>query len=90
MLGWLLVVLLPRTFVSSFAIQSKVCDDLIIYSNTNGHELFHINGNSLDKDSFCEALQIYHANGYIFHVYLGTNCCNLDLSIGMVNVCVYV
>lgn len=89
MLGWLLLVLLPAIFASAFVMQSKVCDELITYSNSNGQELFIINGDSLDKDSFCEALHIYHANGCIFEGYLGSNSCHLDHSIGMVNLRMY-
>lgn len=79
----LLLAQLPRIFASEF-VQSKDCGvDNITYSNSNGHELFYINGDAVNKALFCEALQFYHASGCIFEGYLGSNHCELDLSLGM-------
>nr|POF18234.1 calmodulin-binding receptor-like cytoplasmic kinase 3 [Quercus suber] len=80
-LSLLLLVQLPRIFASEF-VQSKVCGtDNIAYSNSNGHELFYINGDAVNEDLFCEALQFYHASGCIFDGYLGSNHCEVDLSL---------
>ncbi|KAM3762040.1 hypothetical protein ACB098_01G314500 [Castanea mollissima] len=80
-LSLLLLMQLPRIFASEF-VQSKVCGtDSITYSNSNGHELFYINGDEVNEDLFCEALQFYHASGCIFNGYLGSNHCKMDLSL---------
>ncbi|KAL4654175.1 hypothetical protein ACB092_01G359100 [Castanea dentata] len=80
-LSLLLLMQLPRIFASEF-VQSKVCGtDSITYSNSNGHELFYINGDEVNEDLFCEALQFYHASGCIFDGYLGSNHCKMDLSL---------
>lgn len=80
-LSLLLLVQLPRIFASEF-VQSKVCGtDNIAYSNSNGHQLFYINGDAVNEDLFCEALQFYHASGCIFDGYLGSNHCEVDLSL---------
>jgi hypothetical protein len=77
----LLLAQLPRIFASEF-VQSKDCGfDHITYSNSNGHELFYINGDAVNKALFCEAIQFYHASGCIFEGYLGSNHCELDLSL---------
>lgn len=71
-------------FASGFAIQSKVCGaDHIAYSNSNEVELFYINGNLVDKVSFCKVIQFHYANHCIFEGYSGSDYCGLDLSLGM-------
>lgn len=69
-------------FVSGFAIQSKICGaDHIAYSNSNEVELFYINGNLVDKVSFCKVIQFHYANRCILEGYSGSNYCGLDLSL---------
>ncbi|KAH9805334.1 calmodulin-binding receptor-like cytoplasmic kinase 3 [Citrus sinensis] len=69
-------------FASGFAIQSKVCGaDHIAYSNSNEVELFYINGNLVDKFSFCKVIQFHYANHCIFEGYSGSDYCRLDLSL---------
>lgn len=83
-LSLLLLVQLPTIFASGFLIQSEVCGDFIAYSTSPGDELFYINGNSVDKYVFCEALQRYHANGCTLEGHPGSNRCHLDLLTGMI------
>ncbi|KAK9213203.1 hypothetical protein WN943_002590 [Citrus x changshan-huyou] len=69
-------------FASGFAIQSKVCGaDHIAYSNSNEVELFYINGNLVDKVSFCKIIQFHYANHCIFEGHSGSDYCGLDLSL---------
>ena len=71
---------------SGFATQSKVCGSIhIAYSNWHGHELFYINGELKEKESFCKALHSLDVNDCTFENYLGSSCCglDLDLSLGM-------
>jgi hypothetical protein len=71
---------------SGFVIQSKVCgSDHIAYSNCHGHELFYINGELKEKESFCKALHSFDVNDCTFENYLGSSCSglDLDLSLGM-------
>lgn len=84
MLSLLLLVQLPTLFASGFLIQSEDCGGLIAYSISSGREMFSINGNSVDRDLFCEALQIYNANGCILESYIGSNPCRVDLLTGMI------
>lgn len=80
----LLLVQFPRTLASGFEIKSKICGaDHIAYSNFLGDEFFYINGNLVDKDSFCKTLHFHHANDCVFESYFGSSYCELDLSLGM-------
>ncbi|KAF3453758.1 hypothetical protein FNV43_RR04199 [Rhamnella rubrinervis] len=81
-LSLLLFVQLPTVFASAFLLQSEVCGDLIAYSTSPGDELFYINGNSVAKYVFCEALQRYHANGCTLEGHPGSNHCHLGLLTG--------
>lgn len=83
-LGLLFLVQLPVIFSTGFVIEPKVCGDLVAYSNSYGNELFYINGNSVDKDLFCEALLTYKGNGCNFEGYPISDHCHLDASTGMV------
>lgn len=83
-LSLLLFVQLPTIFAPSFLIQSEICGDYIAYSTSPGHELFSINGNLLDKNAFCEALQRHRASDCPLEDLLGTNPCGLDLLAGMI------
>lgn len=78
-----LLLQLPAIFASEFVIQSKDCRDHIAYSSSHGHELFYINGNSVEKTIFCAALRTYYANGCILEGNLGSYHCLSDLSLGM-------
>ncbi|KAI5320653.1 PREDICTED: calmodulin-binding receptor [Prunus dulcis] len=81
MLSLLLLVKLPAISSSGVVIQSKVCSDHFAYSKSYGHELYYINGNSVEKALFCTALETYYANGCILEGYLGINYCVSDLSL---------
>ena len=84
MLSLLLLLQLPAIFASGYVTNSKVCgSNLVAYTNSYGHELYYINGNSVDSGLFCEALQIYIANGCKFEGSLGSNHCQLHTSTGM-------
>ena len=79
----LLLVQFPIILASRFDIQSKVCGtDHLAYSNVHGDEVFYINGNCVDKDSFCKALHFHYENDCIFESYHGSSYCGLDLSLG--------
>lgn len=79
----LLLVQLPAIPASGFVTQSRACKDHFAYANSNGQDLFCINGNSVEKALFCEALHTYHANGCILEGYLGSNRCGSVISLGM-------
>ena len=82
----LLLVQFPIILASRFAIHSKVRgSDHIAYSNFHGHELFYINGELKDKESFCKALHFLDVNACICENYLGSSSSGLDpdLSLGM-------
>jgi hypothetical protein len=82
----LLLVQFPIILASRFSIHSKVCgSDHIAYSNFHGHELFYINGELKDKESFCKAFHFLDVNACIFENYLGSSSSGLDpdLSLGM-------
>lgn len=81
-LSLLLLLQLPTIFASGVVLESKVCDDLIVYSNYGRHELFYVNGNSVGKAFFCEALKAFHEKGCNFEGYLKSDHCHLDLSTG--------
>ncbi|KAG6739964.1 hypothetical protein POTOM_057590 [Populus tomentosa] len=75
----LLLVQFPIILASRFAIHSKVRgSDHIAYSNFNGHELFYINGELKDKESFCKAFHFLDVNACIFENYLGSSSSGLD------------
>ncbi|KAK1549405.1 hypothetical protein Q3G72_001584 [Acer saccharum] len=76
----LLILQLPGIFASGFVLQSKVCGaDHLAYSNSNDLELYYINGNLVDKVSFCKALQFHYANHCDFKAYFRSDYCGLDL-----------
>ncbi|KAK2644899.1 hypothetical protein Ddye_020094 [Dipteronia dyeriana] len=76
----LLILQLPGIFASGFVLQSKVCGtDHLAYSNSNDLELYYINGNIVDKVSFCKALQFHYANHCDFKAYFRSTYCGLDL-----------
>ncbi|KAF4383739.1 hypothetical protein G4B88_020061 [Cannabis sativa] len=79
-LSLLLLVQLSAIFTSGFVVESKVCNDLVAYSNSYGDELFYINGNLVEKDLFCEALLSYNGNGCNLEGYLRNDHCQLDVS----------
>ncbi|GAV83585.1 Pkinase_Tyr domain-containing protein [Cephalotus follicularis] len=80
MFSLLLLVQLPRIFASGLVIQSKVCGaDHIAYLNSYGHELLYIDGNIVDKDSFCKALHAYNGYQCIVGSYPASNYCGFDL-----------
>ena len=83
-LSLLLLVQFPAIFSSGFIIESKVCGDLIAYSNSYGNELFYINGNSVDRDLFCEVLVTFNQKGCNFEGYLRSDHCQLDVLTGLV------
>ncbi|KAL9339662.1 hypothetical protein Peur_068677 [Populus x canadensis] len=75
----LLLVQFPIILASRFSIHSKVCgSDHIAYSNFHGHELFYINGELKDKESFCKAFHFLDVNACIFENYLGSSSSGLD------------
>lgn len=50
------------TFASGL-LNSKACGTYhVAYSSDSGHELFYLNGKFVNKDLFCKALNVYHAN----------------------------
>ncbi|GLU09627.1 hypothetical protein SLE2022_264760 [Rubroshorea leprosula] len=77
----LLFVQLPVIFATGFEVQSTICGaDHISYSNSYGFELFYLNGNLVDKDVFCKALQFHHANNCPLKGNLEGDSCKLGLS----------
>ncbi|KAF8389140.1 hypothetical protein HHK36_025833 [Tetracentron sinense] len=87
-LGLLLLVQLPSIFVSGSVIQSKICGaDEVTYSSSLDHELFYINGNLVDRDLFCDALNFYYEAGRSSNLGLeewggvGRTYCGLELSL---------
>ncbi|KAI4335665.1 hypothetical protein L6164_014293 [Bauhinia variegata] len=75
----ILLLQLPRIFGSGIFLQSKNCGaDYVAYSYSPGRELFYINGNLVNKVSFCRALQLYIANGCDVKDHFGSNKCPLD------------
>ncbi|XP_044471149.1 calmodulin-binding receptor-like cytoplasmic kinase 3 isoform X2 [Mangifera indica] len=77
----LLLMQLPGIFASGFALQSKDCGaGLIAYLNSYDVELFYINGNLVDKTSFCKALRFHYANHCVLEGFFGSDYCELDLS----------
>ncbi|XWS70748.1 hypothetical protein CRYUN_Cryun03dG0075400 [Craigia yunnanensis] len=86
-LSLLLFVQLSRFFASGLEVKSKICGaDHIAYSNLYGRELFYLNGNLVDKVSFCKAIQLHYADHCLFEGYTGTDNCGLDLSLADLSV----
>lgn len=80
----LLFMQLPGIFASGFASQSKDCGaGLIAYLNSYDVEFFYINGNLVDKTSFCKALRFHYANHCVLEGFFGSDSCELDLSPGV-------
>ena len=80
----LLVLQLPDIFGSAIFLRSKDCGaDSLAYSYSCDQELFYINGNSVDRVSFCKALQLYIANGCDVKDHFESNNCALDVYSGM-------
>ena len=81
------MLLLQLSIISSSAVilRSNDCGtDWVAHSySSDGEELFYINGNVVNKVAFCEALQLYIANGCNLKDYFGSNNCAMDGSFGM-------
>ncbi|TYJ32127.1 hypothetical protein E1A91_A05G015700v1 [Gossypium mustelinum] len=70
-------------FASSIQVKSKICGtDHIVYSTSNGHELFYLNGDLVDKVLFCKTLQLHYADECVFEGFTATNYCGSNLSSG--------
>ncbi|KAG5242784.1 calmodulin-binding receptor cytoplasmic kinase [Salix suchowensis] len=83
-----LIIFLSMQFLiilaSGFATQSKVCgSNHIAYSNCHGHEVFFINGELKEKESFCKALHSLEVNDCTFENSLGSSCSGLDLDLSL-------
>ncbi|XP_027329322.1 calmodulin-binding receptor-like cytoplasmic kinase 3 isoform X2 [Abrus precatorius] len=80
--GLFLVLLLQLStiFGSAVILLSTDCGtDWVAYSySSHGQELYYIKGNVVDKVAFCQALQLYIANGCDVKDYFGTVNCVLD------------
>ncbi|KAK7330046.1 hypothetical protein VNO77_24231 [Canavalia gladiata] len=78
-----LLLQLSRIFGSAIVLQSKDCGtDRVAHSYSNhGQELFYINRNVVNKVAFCEALQLYIANGCDVKDYFGSINCVLDVNL---------
>ncbi|KAL4397845.1 hypothetical protein HN51_002379 [Arachis hypogaea] len=78
----LLMLLLQLSIISTSAVilRSNDCGtDWVARSySSDGEELFYINGNVVNKVAFCEALQLYIANGCNLKDYFGSNNCAMD------------
>ncbi|XP_043721593.1 calmodulin-binding receptor-like cytoplasmic kinase 3 [Telopea speciosissima] len=60
----LLLLQLPGSCVSESVNWSKACGaDEFTYSRNLGDELFNINGNRVDRISFCNTFEFYYRNG---------------------------
>lgn len=80
----LLLLQLPRALASDLGIQSIICGtDQVAYLNSNGYELFYINGDVVDKGVFCKALKGYYAHNCVFEGDPERNFCELNLPLGM-------
>lgn len=78
-IGLFLVLLLQLStiFGSEVVLRSKDCGaDWVAHSySSHGQELFYINGNVVNKVAFCEALQLYIAEGCDVKDYFGSVKC---------------
>uniref|UniRef100_A0A2P2LPT6 non-specific serine/threonine protein kinase n=1 Tax=Rhizophora mucronata TaxID=61149 RepID=A0A2P2LPT6_RHIMU len=80
-LSLLLLVQFLSILAYGFEIQSIICGaDHITYAKVHGDELLYINGNLVDRDSFCKAIQFYHADDCVFEDFSTNSYCGLDLS----------
>ncbi|TYH68842.1 hypothetical protein ES332_D05G016500v1 [Gossypium tomentosum] len=83
MVSLLLFMQLSTFFASSIQVKSKICGtDHIVYSTSNGHELFYLNGDLVDKVLFCKTLQLHYADECVFEGFTATNDCGSNLSSG--------
>ncbi|KAM7508260.1 hypothetical protein LguiA_018713 [Lonicera macranthoides] len=81
MLNLLLLVQFPRIFASG-SLQSKACGTYHISVSSNfGHDLFYINGELVEKGSFCKSLKFYQENRCFFTRKVGIHYCGLDISL---------
>ncbi|KAJ4958177.1 hypothetical protein NE237_025288 [Protea cynaroides] len=85
-LGLLVSVQFPGNCVSGLVIWSKLCGaDEFTYTSSIDHELFYINGNRVDKVSFCKSFEFYYRNGCFLDSALeewgrlGRNYCGLEI-----------
>ncbi|XP_050388179.1 calmodulin-binding receptor-like cytoplasmic kinase 3 [Argentina anserina] len=81
MLSLLLLIQLPAIPASAFVLQPEVCKDQFAYTNSNGQDLFYINGDSVQKFLYCDSLQKYYANGCMLEGDIGRRYCGLVLSL---------
>ncbi|XP_054807020.1 calmodulin-binding receptor-like cytoplasmic kinase 3 [Prosopis cineraria] len=82
-LAFMLLLQLPRIFGFGDFLQSKGCGaNWVAYSYSHGQELFYINGNVVNKDTFCKALQLYMVNGCDAKCYFASTSCGLEVSFG--------
>ncbi|KAK6945160.1 Serine-threonine/tyrosine-protein kinase, catalytic domain [Dillenia turbinata] len=85
LLSLLLLLQLPVSFASRVMITSRVCgNDHIAYSSFLGNQLFYVNGNLVDKDSFCKVLKFHPVNSCILDGNIGgdnfkTECSSVEL-----------
>lgn len=80
---FMLLLQIPRILGSGDFLQSKDCgENWVAYLNSHSQELFYINGNVVNKVTFCKTLQLYLANGCDANHYLGKSNCALDVSFG--------
>ncbi|KAG4197269.1 hypothetical protein ERO13_A05G014000v2 [Gossypium hirsutum] len=83
MVSLLLFMQLSTFFASSIQVKSKICGtDHIVYSTSNGHESFYLNGDLVDKVLFCKTLQLHYADECVFEGFTATNYCGSNLSSG--------
>lgn len=82
-----LLLQLSTIFGSEVVLQTKGCGDNLVANSYSsyGEELFYINGNVVNKNDFCKALQLYIANGCDVKDYFGSNNCVLDLDVSFVS-----
>ncbi|TKY54800.1 Calmodulin-binding receptor cytoplasmic kinase 3 [Spatholobus suberectus] len=77
---FLVLLLQLSTIFGEVVLQSKECGtDWVAHSySSHGQELFYINGNVVNKVAFCEALQLYIAEGCDVKDYFGSVKCVMD------------
>ncbi|KAK9100616.1 hypothetical protein Scep_024046 [Stephania cephalantha] len=92
LLGLSMVIHLPNIFVTGEATWSRVCGaDNITFLSSLDRELFYVNGDLVDKASFCKALKYCGLKGcasnsnYEELKRFGENYCGLELTTGVVN-----
>ncbi|GAB2210615.1 hypothetical protein Drorol1_Dr00015884 [Drosera rotundifolia] len=79
--GLLLILLLSPLGTSGFEIQSTVCgEDHLAYSNIQRNENFYVNGQKVDKGSFCQMLTLHYQSHCPINSYFTNTLCGLDLS----------